>query len=147
MAPRWRRDGAEMAPRWRRGTSSTRHTPLSPSQPMLFGIIFGLAGINLLFLPWFWIRLARRADDPVGEKRRKMFLEKTQAIQRATSFKMEKAREPRARHARDTREIRARCDHEMRPRDVLARWRCSSSPPVTGGRHEERAQGVERTDE
>ena len=105
---------------------------------MLFGIIFGLAGINLLFLPWFWIRLARRADDPVGENRRKMFLEKTQAIQRATSFKMEKAREPRARHARDTREMRSRDATARRAREMALliftahdRW---SSPRRSAGR-------------
>ena len=106
---------------------------------MLFGIIFGLAGINLLFLPWFWIRLARRADDPVGEKRRKMFLAKTKRISRATSFNMEKAREMRARCARDAREMRARYARdtryardasEMRSWDAIARRGCEMAPYV-----------------
>ena len=98
---------------------------------MLFGIIFGLAGINLLFLPWFWIRLARRADDPVGEKRRKEFLAKTMRISRATSFNMEKAREIRARYARDTREIRARYAIRARcERDAIARRGREMAPHI-----------------
>ena len=43
----------------------SRHPPAA--QPMLYGIIFSLAAFNLLFLPFFWVRLARRANDPVGQ--------------------------------------------------------------------------------
>ena len=44
------------------------------AQPMLWGIVFGLAAINAVFLPLFWIKLMYRAHDIGGHHRRRQVL-------------------------------------------------------------------------
>merc|ERR1719359_1916365 len=41
---------------------------------MLFGIVFGLAFVNAIFLPLFWIKLMYRAHDIIGHHRRRQVL-------------------------------------------------------------------------